>query len=187
MRKFSLLAAAIMLSLLLSGMAHAGTVENGGGVAETELTKDQQAILDLLTIGVNDTEGGYRDRKIDMPGRKKFFTAEGWKQYQKFVVARKARIKALHELSSPANFDVKTRKMSQAAGGLAAFTAHGTFLYVTGCIFSKSEGFQIDVIFSPSVSRDAIEIKKWRVRLDTPDKMPKAKKPEIVRPDGSAR
>jgi hypothetical protein len=145
--------------------------KNNYNAFECELEKLLQISADDILRG----EGG--KSKLDIEGRKKFFSEGGWKQYQDFVASHKVYLKSkpFRDGGTPwhsqAGFTRGSQKYGAERNGLKNFSAEGMFSSATYDSYSDHKPFKIEISYSEkkTESGDKFLIEKWQLTPDPPN------------------
>lgn len=116
----------------------------------------ENEIMRLLQVATHDLITSlWGTTKIDMEARKRFFSDEGWEQYQDYVTWHKKILKGMEEDEKRpwhviASLTEGSQKYTSLTNGLAEFSARGHFLYsyADDYTIKKPQFFKIEVLFS---------------------------------------
>lgn len=129
----------------------------------------ESRVLGLLFISADDIDraGLSSQTAIDMQGRRKYFSEDGWQQYQKYVAAQKRRlIEAQGTSARPLKVHSElvdgTRKF-KTMGDERDFMAEGIFLDGADSTLSRSDAFKMHIGYAPAGASGEVLINTWSV------------------------
>lgn len=135
--------------------------------ADRELFESE--ILNLLFISADDIDRTSlaSHKPVDMSARRKYFSEEGWKDYQAYVRAQKHRLieqqgNSTIPLKARAELVDGTRKY-KALGSAKSFTAEGIFLDAADTIFTRSDTFKLHIDYAAAGASGEVLINSWKV------------------------
>jgi hypothetical protein len=147
--------------------------------ADTKPMTGQQAfehrIWKLLQVYNNDISSNCHESgsvKINMSARKKYFTDNGWLEYQKYIEEMKSLRVVDHPVYAVSGiFDTKSKKYSQWFGKYSGFSVEGNLQRWISCDeVGFGPKFSLSLGFSRTASVDPknILINTWLVKADYP-------------------
>lgn len=129
----------------------------------------EDKIKDLLFVTTDDVHrSGFGERELDIEKRRKYFTENGWDDYQGFLLALKAALKeeSKEPLNAHANFD-GTQSYKIQSEGPSVFDAKGQISYARYDAYNPLMNFDIHISYSIEDKKNisSLLIDQWKIRF----------------------
>jgi hypothetical protein len=132
------------------------------------LTPLESEIIGLLYLSDGDSAKGWNGERVDMLARKRFFTEEGWDQYQDYVTWHKQYLTGWEgdrkfSYHVTASLVEGSQEYTTISTNLTKFTTKGHFHYGEGDDFTakKPMPFKIEIVYSNIKNASGILIHQW--------------------------